>query len=231
MLKTLERKHPPVTDIKFCGITTPEALNAAGKNKAAYAGFMMWEKSPRALRIEQARALSLRQPDDLRIVGVFVNPSDEQLTRTLAEVPMDMIQLHGDEDAGRIAAIRAMTGLPVMKAIRIAAREDLFAVPSLEAVADWLLFDTKVDPKISNLPGGTGMSFDWQILKDRNLRKPWMLSGGLNSENVGRALSILKPYAVDVSSGIEDAPGVKNAGKMKNFAQAVSAAASPMDFY
>lgn len=212
-----------MTDIKFCGISTAEALNAASRNKAAYVGFMMWEKSPRALHLDQARALSLMQPDNVRIVGVFVNPTDEQLKRILAEAPMDMIQLHGDEDAGRVAAVRAMTGLPVMKAIRIATREDLFAVPSFESVADWLLFDTKTDPKISNLPGGTGHSFDWQILKDRNFRKPWMLSGGLNVDNISRALSLLKPYAVDVSSGIEDAPGIKNIEKMKKFAAAVNA--------
>lgn len=210
-----------MTDIKFCGITTAEALQAAGKNKAAYVGFMMWEKSPRALRLEQARALSLMQPDNVRIVGVFVNPSDEQLKRTLAEAPMDMIQLHGDEDPGRVAGVRAMTGLPVMKAIRIATREDLFAVPAFETVTDWLLFDTKVDPRVSHLPGGTGISFDWQILKDRNFRKPWMLSGGLNVDNINRALGILKPFAVDVSSGIEDAPGIKNIEKMSKFAAAL----------
>lgn len=213
-----------MTAIKFCGITTNEALIAAGKNDADYVGFMMWDKSPRALKIEQARALSLMQPDTIRIVGVFVNPSDEQLKKTLAEVPMDMIQLHGDEDQARVAGIRALAGLPVMKAIRIATREDLFAIPSFESVADWLLFDTKVDPKISNLPGGTGHSFDWQILKDRTFHKPWMLSGGLSTDNVSRALSILQPDAVDVSSGIEDSPGMKNIGKMKTFAAAVNAA-------
>jgi phosphoribosylanthranilate isomerase len=216
-----------MTDIKFCGITTPEALSAAARNKAAYVGFMMWEKSPRALHLEQARALSLMQPDNLRIVGVFVNPSDDERKRTLAEVPMDMIQLHGDEDPARIAAVRTMTGLPVMKAIRIATREDLFSVPSFESVADWLLFDTKVDPKISDLPGGTGLSFDWQILQGRSFRKPWMLSGGLNTDNIARALSILQPYAVDVSSGIEDSPGQKNIGKMKDFAATVHMATKP----
>jgi phosphoribosylanthranilate isomerase len=219
-----------MTAIKFCGITTNEALMAASKNNGAYVGFMMWDKSPRALRIEQARPLSLMQPDNIRIVGVFVNPSDEELKRTLAEVPMDMIQLHGDEDPTRVAAVRSLTGLPVIKAIRVATREDLFVVPSYESVADWLLFDTKVDPKISSLPGGTGHSFDWQILKDRSFRKPWMLSGGLNVDNVGRALSILQPDAVDVSSGIEDSPGKKNIGKMKDFAAAVKAANGPMDF-
>lgn len=211
-----------MTGIKFCGIKTKEALNAAGRHGGDYVGLMMWPKSPRAVSIEQARALSLHRPGNLRLVGVFVNPADDELRKTLTDVPMDMIQLHGDEDPGRVAAIRTLTGLPVMKAIRIATREDLFSVPSFESVADWLLFDTKVDPKLSDLPGGTGMSFDWHILKDRTFQKPWMLSGGLNAENVGQALSLLQPYAVDVSSGIEDSPGVKNIDKMKNFAVAVS---------
>ncbi len=213
-----------MTGIKFCGIKTKEALNAASRHGGDYVGLMMWPKSPRAVGLEQARALSLNQPGNLRIVGVFVNPADDELRKTLTDVPMDMIQLHGDEDPGRVATIRTLTGLPVMKAIRIATREDLFAVPSFESVADWLLFDTKTDPKLSGLPGGTGMSFDWQILKDRTFQKPWMLSGGLNAGNIGQALSILQPYAVDVSSGIEDSPGVKNIDKMKNFAAEIGVA-------
>lgn len=220
-----------MTAIKFCGLKTKEALHAAGKNGATYVGLMMWEKSPRAVSIEQARALSLTQPDGIRYVGVFVNPGDDELKHILTEVPIDMVQLHGDEDPQRVADIRLQFGLPVMKAVRIATREDLFNVPAFESVADWLLFDTKVDPKISDLPGGTGHSFDWQILKDRSFRKPWMLSGGLNTDNVRRALSTLKPDAVDVSSGIEDSPGVKNVEKMKNFAAAVHAANIPMDLY
>lgn len=216
------------TAIKFCGIKTKEALNAASRHGGAYVGLMMWPKSPRAVSIEQARALSLGQPGNLRIVGVFVNPSDDELRKTLANVPMDMVQLHGDEDPQRVATIRTLTGLPVMKAVRIATREDLFAVPSFESVADWLLFDTKADPKLSDLPGGTGFSFDWQILKDRTFQKPWMLSGGLNADNVGRALSILQPFAVDVSSGIEDSPGVKNIEKIREFSDSVNGtAASP----
>ncbi len=213
-----------MTAIKFCGITTKESLQAASKVEAAYVGFMMWPHSPRALNIERARALSLAQPGNIRFVGVFVNPTNEELKTTLTEVPIDMVQLHGDEDPKRVADIRTQFGLPVMKAIRIATREDLFCVPAFESVADWLLFDTKADPALSDLPGGTGLSFDWQILKGRDFRKPWMLSGGLNPENVARALSILQPDAVDVSSGIEDSPGIKNIDKMKNFAAAVSAA-------
>lgn len=213
-----------MTAIKFCGITTKESLQAASKLEASYVGFMMWPRSPRALNIERARALSLTQPGNIRIVGVFVNPTDEDLKTMLAEVPFDMVQLHGDEDPRRVAYIRSQFGLPVMKAIRIATREDLFGVPAFESVADWLLFDTKADPALSDLPGGTGLSFDWQILKGRDFRKPWMLSGGLNAENVARALSLLQPDAVDISSGIEDRPGIKNIDKMKSFAAAVNAA-------
>ncbi|HEY0900859.1 MAG TPA: phosphoribosylanthranilate isomerase [Micavibrio sp.] len=219
-----------MTAIKFCGITTPQALSAASQYGADYIGLMLWDKSPRALHIDQARALTLSCPDNLRAVGVFVNPSDDHIKRILAEAPLDMIQLHGDEDAARVAHIRSLTGLPVIKAIRIATREDLFAVPAFESVADWLLFDTKIDPKISHLPGGTGHSFDWQILKDRNFRKPWMLSGGLKLENIQRALSILEPFAVDISSGIEDAPGVKNPDKMKALTAAIKGHTHPMDF-
>jgi phosphoribosylanthranilate isomerase len=213
-----------MTAIKFCGITTKESLQAASKLEAAYVGFMMWPRSPRALNIERARALSLTQPGNIRVVGVFVNPTDEELKTTLTEVPIDMVQLHGDEDPKRVAAIRTLCGLPVMKAIRVATREDLFAVAGFEQVADWLLFDTKTDPALSGLPGGTGQSFDWQILKGRDFCKPWMLSGGLNAENVARALSLLQPDAVDVSSGIEDRPGIKNIDKMKKFAAAVQVA-------
>lgn len=213
-----------MTAIKFCGITTKESLQAASKLEAAYVGFMMWPRSPRALNIERARALSLAQPSNIRVVGVFVNPTDEELKTTLTEVPIDMVQLHGDEDPRRVADIRNQFGLPVMKAIRIATREDLFGVASFEQVADWLLFDTKTDPALSGLPGGTGQTFDWQILKGRDFRKPWMLSGGLNAENVTRALSLLQPDAVDVSSSIEDRPGIKNIDKMKKFAAAVQVA-------
>lgn len=207
-----------MTAIKFCGITTNEALQAAGKYKAEYVGLMLWPKSSRAVTIPQARSLSLAAPSSVRMVGVFVNPSDDELKTALAEIPFDMIQLHGDEDPTRVAAIRSLSGLPVMKAIRLATREDLFPIPQFESVADWLLFDTKT----SAGAGGTGQSFDWQILQNRNFRKPWMLSGGLTPENITRALTILKPDAVDVSSGIEDSPGIKNPEKMKLFVSAIT---------
>lgn len=211
------------TAIKFCGITTAEGLHAAARFGAEYIGLMLWEKSPRALDYDRARALSAQCPESLRMVGVFVDASDDHILRTLRDTRLTMIQLHGGEDAGRVAHIRALTNLPVVKALRVATRADLKDVAPFEAVSDWLLFDTKIDPKISTLPGGTGHSFDWQILKDMNFRKPWILSGGLKLENIDRALSILQPAAVDISSGIEDSPGVKNIAKMQALAAAIKA--------
>ncbi|QQG36253.1 MAG: phosphoribosylanthranilate isomerase [Micavibrio aeruginosavorus] len=210
-----------MTAIKICGITGNEALIAAGGLAVHYVGFMMWPLSPRALSIDQAAFLSVAAPENLKIVGVFVNPTNEELETAIAATSFDLIQLHGDEDARRVADVRSRFGLPVIKALRIAAKGDLIPLADIEHVADYVLFDTKVDPKISVLPGGTGLSFDWQILSERKMRRPWMLSGGLNAENIGRALSILSPDAVDVSSGVEDRPGIKNTAKMKEFVQAV----------
>lgn len=133
-------------------------------------------------------------------------------------MPLDMIQLHGNESPARVAEIRARCAMPVMKAIRIANPDDLAPVPAYEDVADWLLFDTKTE---GPLTGGTGHAFDWNILKGRRFKKPWMLGGGLNAGNVGEALSLLKPDAVDVSSGVESARGVKDAAKIREFIMAV----------
>lgn len=209
-----------MTAIKFCGLKTTEAVQAAGDLRAQYIGLMMWPKSSRALSVEHAASLARQVPGYVRSAGVFVNPSDDELKNILTRVDIDIIQLHGDEDPKRVADIRTLFGLPVIKAIRIATKDDLAPVASFESVADMLLFDAKID---SSLPGGTGQSFDWQILANCKLRKPWMLSGGLNAGNVGRALSLLKPDAVDVSSGIEDSPGIKNIEKMKKFITAVRA--------
>jgi len=134
-----------------------------------------------------------------------------------------LIQLHGTETPQRVAAIKARFGLPVMKALKIAGPEDLEPLPLYEDVADWILFDAKA-PSGSTLPGGNGVVFDWNVLKSVKPRRPWMLSGGLTPENVGEALKVLKPHAVDVSSGVEDAPGRKNADKIRAFIQAVKGA-------
>lgn len=210
-----------MTDIKFCGLKTTEAIQAAGKFRARYIGLMLWSKSSRAVTADQAIALAAQVPDHVKTVGVFVNPLDDELKHILSRAAIDMIQLHGDEDPRRIAEIRSLFGLPVIKAISVATKDDLTTIAAFESVADQLLFDTKAT---TGERGGTGQSFDWQILTDRKFSKPWILSGGLNAVNVARALSLLKPDAVDISSGIEGSPGIKSIEKMKIFTAAVQSA-------
>jgi phosphoribosylanthranilate isomerase len=207
---------PHRTQIKICGLNSPEALQAALLHGAAFGGLVFYSSSPRAVSPDFAASLCAQNASRIKMVGLFVDPDDDFLDSVTQRAGLDMIQLHGHEDARRVQAVRARTGLPVIKAIRVASRDDLKMVPSYEAVSDWLLFDTKVEGQA----GGTGVPFDWTILKDFKSRLPWMLSGGLNADNVGTALSLLKPSAVDVSSGVEDRPGVKSAAKIKIFIEA-----------
>lgn len=203
--------------IKICGITTQEALSAAHKAGADFAGFVFFEKSPRNINLDAAASLIKSSP--ITSVGLFVDPDDDFLKSTLARVPLKMIQLHGNETPARVAAIKSMTGLQVMKAIRVASHDDLTFGSAYAPVVDWLLFDAKVEG--ASLPGGTGRNFDWDILRYYKSPRPWMLAGGLNAENIGNALKILKPDAVDVSSGVESAPGVKDASKIAAFVDSV----------
>lgn len=204
-----------MTDIKICGLTTPEALNAAQKAGATYAGFVFYPKSPRNIAPDRAKTLTRLTP--LKAVGLFVDPDDDMLTRILAQAPLDMIQLHGSETPNRTAEIRAKFNLPVMKALRIADKSDLASAKSYDQVADWLLFDAKVTGEV----GGTGQAFDWNILQDFESVKPWMLAGGLTPENVAEAIQKCKPDAVDVSSGVEAEKGVKDACKIAAFCEIV----------
>lgn len=203
--------------IKICGITKPEALAAARRAGAHFAGFVFFEKSPRNIAPSDAGRIASATP--LETVGLFVDPTDDMLRNVMQSVRLNMIQLHGDETPARVAAIRSLTGLPVMKAVRIAVREDLAAAAHYAPVADWLLFDAKIEG--AALPGGMGRNFDWDILKNHKSPRPWMLAGGLNAENVGNALKALNPDAVDVSSGVETAPGVKDASKIAAFVDSV----------
>ncbi|MCB9990305.1 MAG: phosphoribosylanthranilate isomerase [Rhodospirillales bacterium] len=206
-----------MTEVKICGITTPDALDCAVKEGAHYLGFVFHPGSPRAIDPEKARILTNKTPSNLVNVGLFVNPSLTDIETVLAAADLDMIQLHGDETLQQIQAIRGQCGLPVIKAIRVAEKADLAPVLSFEKVCDLLLFDAKVP----GTAGGTGQRFDWTLLKDLRLFKPWMLAGGLTAENVGDALSTLNPPVVDVSSGVEDAPGIKNPDKIRQFIEAV----------
>ncbi len=210
-----------MTDVKICGLKDPSHLRLAAETGARYAGLVFFPKSPRHLDRDAAAALARHAPRTLTLTGLFVDPDEDFLAEMLRSVPFTMIQLHGKESPRRVQDIRARTGLPVMKALSIAGPEDLPTLADYEAVADWILFDAKSD---SALPGGNGLVFDWQILKNVRPRKPWMLSGGLTPQNVAAALSVLQPDAVDVSSGVEDAPGIKSPDKIKAFIQAVKEA-------
>jgi phosphoribosylanthranilate isomerase len=201
--------------VKICGLKDPETLKAATDAGARYIGLNFYPPSPRYITPETARQLAAQIPTGVRAVGLFVNPTDQQLTETLGKVPLDMLQLHGNESPQRINEIKAKFAIPLMKAINIRETADLNNIPQYEAVADWLLFDSK--PQNATLPGGTGQSFDWSLLEGKTFSRPWMLSGGLTPENISNALDQLSPTALDVSSGVESAPGVKDPEKIKKF--------------
>lgn len=206
--------------IKICGIKTPDAIAIAAQSGARMVGFVFVDASPRFIHPEQARILARQIPTGIRSVGLFADADDETLARVLASVPLDMIQLHGAETPARVQAIKSRFALPVIKAFPVASAEDVAAVaPYLDCV-DWILFDAK-PPTGAKITGGHGVAFDWTILRDKKFAKPWMLSGGLTAENVGDALSILSPDAVDVSSGVESARGVKDMDKIRAFCAAI----------
>jgi phosphoribosylanthranilate isomerase len=205
------------TDVKICGIRTPEALHAAASGGARAVGFVFYPPSPRALTPDIAADLARMLPTGVRSVGLFVDATDEQIASVTGRVPLDLLQLHGEESPRRVADVRSRFGIPVMKAIKVATAEDLGTVEVYEAVADWILFDAKPPKSVTALPGGTGIAFDWQLLQRVKMRKPWMLSGGLTAENLAEAVSITGAKMLDVSSGVEDRPGVKSIEKIRDF--------------
>lgn len=207
--------------IKFCGLTRPEDIRAAVAAGARYVGFVFFPRSPRSLTPEAARALALEVPPGVAKVALTVDADDAALDALLRDVPLDLLQLHGSESPARVAAVRQRTGLPVMKAIGIAETGDLGQIDVFEGVADQLLIDAK-PPDDADLPGGNGLAFDWRLLAGRRRwAKPWMLAGGLTPENVAEAVRLTGARQVDVSSGVETAPGVKDAARMAAFAAAL----------
>ena len=209
--------------MKFCGLTRPQDVAAAAQTGARYVGFVFFPKSPRNVTLEYARALALDAPMGLAKVALTVDADDAALDALIATVPIDMIQLHGHETVDRVADVRARYGLPVMKALGIAGPADLAQIDAYEAVADQLLIDAK-PPEGADLPGGNGLAFDWRLLAGRKYwTRPWMLAGGLTPENVAEAVRLTGARQVDVSSGVESAPGVKDAARMARFAAALGA--------
>lgn len=209
--------------IKICGLSTAPTLEAALDGGADMVGFVFFPKSPRNLSFDQAAALAPLVAGRAAKVALSVDADDALMDRIIAALRPDMLQLHGHETPERVHALKVRTGLPVMKAIPISIREDLAAIAAYENAADRLLFDAK-PPKDAVLPGGNGMAFDWAILKDVQTRLPWMLSGGLNGENVVAAVQAGAP-GLDVSSGVESAPGIKDIGLIRDFIAKARAAA------
>ena len=204
------------TRIKICGLTTPETVAAAVDAGAAYLGFNFFAKSPRSVDIETARKLAVEVPPGVMKVALVVNADDAMIEAINARVPLDMFQLHGTETPDRVREVKALTGLPVMKAVGIADEEDLAKIDDYTSVADQLLIDAK-PPRNAKLPGGNGLSFDWRLISNRRWASPWMLAGGLTPENVGEAVALTGARQVDVASGVESAPGVKDIDKIRAF--------------
>lgn len=205
--------------VKVCGIATPEALAAAAQAGADEVGFVFFPASPRALTPEQAGALSATLEGGPGRVGLFVDPTDEELAETLAAVPLDTIQLHGEETPARVAAIRARFNRPVMKALGIATEADLAAIPPHAAVADRLLLDAKAPPGAA-LPGGNAQPFEWRLVRGITVGRPWLLAGGLTAANVAEAIAAAGAQGVDASSGMERERGVKDPALVAAFVKA-----------
>ena len=209
----------PDIRVKICGLRTQADVAAVAKAGAAYAGFVFFPKSPRHLTIPDAKALALAVPVGLAKVALIVNADDAAIEAILADVPIDILQLHGAETPERVAQVRDRFRLPVMKAVGLSGEADLAAIMDYSLVADQLLVDAKPGSG-TDLPGGNGLAFDWRLLVGRKWLRPWMLAGGLGPHNVAEAIRLTGARQVDVSSGVESAPGVKDAGLIAAFVAA-----------
>lgn len=210
---------PAPINVKICGLTESADVPAALLAGARYLGFVFFEKSPRNLALADAAFMAGTVPEGICKVALTVDASDDFLDVLLATVPIDMLQLHGGETPERVQDIKARYGLPVMKAVGVAGPDDLAALDAYAQVADQILVDAK-PPKGADLPGGNGLAFDWRLIADRRWPVPWMLAGGLTPENVAEAIALTGARQVDVSSGVESAPGAKDAGLMAAFCAA-----------
>jgi phosphoribosylanthranilate isomerase len=203
---------------KICGLSTGDALRAAIGGGARFVGFVFYPPSRRNVTASLAAALAAVVPAGIAKVGLFVDADDAVLAQTLDQVPLDLLQFHGRESPERVAAVKRRFGKPVMKSIPVAAEADLAAAERYYGVADRLIFDAK-PPKDATVPGGNGLVFDWELVGGRRWPVPWMLSGGLTPETLGTAVKITHATAIDVSSGVESAPGIKDPAKIAAFLQ------------
>ena len=210
-------------DIKICGLSTPETVTAALNGGATHVGFIFFPKSPRNVSPDQAATLRAAAQGRAQVVAVTVDADDAALDAIVSTVQPDILQLHGAETPERVSAVKARYRLPVMKALSISTADDLSRARSFACVADRLLFDAK-PPKGAELPGGNGITFDWSLLAALDGSLPYMLSGGLNASNVGDALARVDPSGLDISSGVERLPGIKDVSLIEAFFAAIRSA-------
>ncbi len=212
--------------VKICGLSTPEMVHVAVEAGATHVGFMFYERSPRNVTVTQAADLRALLPKTVQAVAIMVNPDDTLVDEIARSVKPDLLQLHGSETPERVTAIKTRTGLPVMKVISVADAGDVATAEIYEKAADLLLFDAKPPKSMAGaLPGGNGLVFDWSLIAGHRPEMPWMLSGGLDAGNVAEAIRITGAEAVDVSSGVESAPGRKDPALIEAFIRAARAAA------
>jgi phosphoribosylanthranilate isomerase len=202
--------------VKICGLTAAADVSAAVEAGAAYVGFVFFEKSPRNVTLAQARALALGVPPGVAKVALTVDADDATLDALTDQVPLDFLQLHGHESPARVAEVKSRYGLPVIKAIGIAEAADLAQIDAYGGGADQLLIDAK-PPKGATRPGGNALAFDWGLIAGRDWPLPWLLAGGLTPDNVALAVARTGARQLDVSSGVEAAPGVKDADLIRAF--------------
>ena len=212
-----------MTRAKICGLTTPETLDAALAGGAAFVGAVVFPKSPRHIAPLHAATLFERARGRAKVVAVTVDPDDALLTEIALILKPDLIQLHGTETPERARTVRTLTGAGIIRALPVRTAADIEAAAAWETVADHLMFDAR-PPEGSALPGGVGASFDWTLLSGRRFRQPWFLAGGLTPDNVAGAIRTTAAPLVDVSSGVESAPGVKDPARIAAFLEAVASA-------
>jgi phosphoribosylanthranilate isomerase len=210
-------------DIKICGLKTPEAVDRAVERGATHIGFIFFAKSPRNIEPDIAGMLADRVRGRTKIVAVTVDADADDLDEIIALLRPDILQFHGHESPERLLTVKAMTGLPIMKAFSIREPDDLRRIEPYIGIADRFLFDAK-PPIGSDLPGGNGVTFDWSLLRSLDESVNYMLSGGLNKDNIADALSETGARGIDISSGVESAPGIKDLQMMDDFFAAVAEA-------
>lgn len=210
--------------VKICGLDAPDSVAMAVVEGAAMVGFVFYPPSPRNLTPAQAGRLVAGVPSGIDRVGLFVDPTDSDIGTVLAEAPLDLIQLHGSESVERVKQVRTTFKRPVIKAIKVETAADIDAATVFDGIADWLLFDAKPPKTLANaLPGGNRVSFDWTLLQGRRFKRPWLLAGGLDADNLAEAVRQSGAMAVDVSSGVEERPGVKDPKRIQAFLHAARA--------